>query len=166
MSDRKDVIGKCYTYRGLKFYAQNGFICLHDEETGEFFVLTRKEFLERAAALSLEVKRLREMMAVNPSKKWLSQDRAELQNGVEMMIAATQEAKEQGDRTDPEVDAWFLRHRPHRRGKVSLAGSANFTLNTPGNLPRGNDTGNYVKPDFSVSPGQSGKKKLILPGER
>ena len=44
--------GKCYTYRDLKFYAKNGFICLHDEEDGAFFVLTRKEFLLRAQALS------------------------------------------------------------------------------------------------------------------
>jgi hypothetical protein len=165
MSDRKDVIGKCYTYRGLKFYAQNGFVCLHDEETGEYFVLTRREFLERAAALSEEVKQLRVMMATNPSKKWLASDRADLQTGVEMMLAAAREAKEQGDRTDPEVDAWFLRHRPHRRSKVSLTGAANMTLNAPGPLPLGSDTGKHVKPDFSVSPGQSGKKKLILPGE-
>jgi hypothetical protein len=59
MADRKDVIGKCYTYRGLKFYAQNGFVCLHDEDTGEFFVLTRREFLERAQALGLDAAQAR-----------------------------------------------------------------------------------------------------------
>jgi hypothetical protein len=165
MSDRKDVIGKCYTYRGLKFYAQNGFVCLHDEQTGEFFVLTRREFLERAAALSQEVKQLRHMMTVNPSKKWLAADRADLQQGIDTMIAAAKEAKEQGDRTDPEVDAWFMRHRPNRKSRVSLASAANFSGALPGPLPLGNDTGRHVSPDFSVSPGQSGKKKLILPGE-
>lgn len=166
MSDRKDVIGKCYTYRGLKFYAQNGFICLHDEDSGEFFVLTRREFLERAAALSEEAKHLRVMMAQNPSKKWLPSDRVDLQNGVEFMVAAATEAKEQGDRTDPAVDAWFVRHRPHRKSKISLAGSgANFTTGKPGALQLGHNTGKHVSPDFSVSPGQSGKKKLILPGE-
>lgn len=165
MSDRKDVIGKCYTYRGLKFYAQNGFVCLHDEETGEFFVLTRREFLERAAALSQEVKQLRQMMAINPSKKWLAGDRTDLQNGIDMMIAAAREAKEQGDRTDPEVDAWFMKHRPNRKSRVSLASAANFSGALPGALPLGKDTGKHVTPDFSVSPGQSGKKKLILPGD-
>ena len=165
MGDRKDVIGKCYTYRGLKFYAQNGFVCLHDEETGEYFVLTRREFLERAAALSQEVKQLRDMMAANPSKKWLVHDRMDLQAGVDMMLAVAREAKEQGDRTDPEVDAWFLRHRPNRKSRVSLASGANFTLNTPGDVSLGKDTGKHVKPDFSVSPGQSGKKRIILPGE-
>lgn len=165
MSDRKDVIGKCYTYRGLKFYAQNGFVCLHDEDSGEFFVLTRREFLERAQALSLEAKRLRTMMAENPSRKWMAQDRMDLQDGVDMMVAAAAEAKEQGDRTDPEVDAWFARHRPHRKSLLSMAAAANFKTPTPGALPLGRDTGKHVKPDFSVSPGQSGKKKLILPGD-
>lgn len=165
MADRKDVIGKCYTYRGLKFYAQNGFVCLHDEATGEFYVLTRREFLERAAALGEEAKRMRTMMAANPSRKWLSQDRVDLQNGVDMMIAAAREAKEQGDRTDPKVDEWFIKHRPRRKSMFSMANAANFTSKTPGALPLGRDTGRHVKPDFSVSPGQSGKKKLILPGD-
>lgn len=165
MSDRKDVIGKCYTYRGLKFYAQNGYICLHDEDSGEFFVLTRREFLERARALSLEAARLRTMMAENPDRKWMVQDRVDLQDGVDLMVAAAAEAKEQGDRTDPAVDAWFMRHRPNRKSLLSMANTANFKATTPGQLPLGRDTGKYAKADFSVSPGQSGKKKLILPGE-
>lgn len=166
MADRKDVIGKCYTYRGLKFYAQNGFVCLHDEDSGEFFVLTRREFLERAKALSEEAKKMRVMGATNPAQaKWISSDRMDLQDGVEMMVAAAAEAKEQGDRTDPEVDAWFARHRPNRKARLSLTGSANFSTPTPGALPAGKNTGKQVTPDFSVSPGQSGKKKLILPGD-
>jgi hypothetical protein len=165
MADRKDVIGKCYTYRGLKFYAQNGFVCLHDESTGEFYVVTRREFLERAAALSEEAKRMRTMMAAEPGRKWVASDRLDLQHGVEQMLAAAREAKEQGDRTDPKVDAWFMRHRPNRKSLLSMANGANFTSTTPGSLPLGKDTGRHVKPDFSVSSGQSGKKKLILPGD-
>jgi hypothetical protein len=155
--------GKCYSYRGLKFYAQNGFICLHDEQTGEFFVLTRKEFLQRAQAISEEARRLRHMAAENPAKAaWLSADRAELQVAIENMVAVTKEAKEQGDRDDPTVDAWFRRHRPGKKSKISLASGANFTSALPGSLPLGKDTGRYVTPDFSV--GES-PKKLILPGE-
>ena len=166
MADRKDVIGKCYTYRGLKFYAQNGFVCLHDEDSGEFFVLTRREFLERAKALSDEAKKMRELSAANPAQAgWISSDRMDLQDGVEMMVAAAAEAKEQGDRTEPEVDAWFMRHRPNRKSRLSLASSVNFSTPTPGNLPLGKNTGKQVTPDFSVSPGQCGKNKLILPGE-
>ena len=161
MSAIQDNSGKCYTYRGLKFYAKNGFICLHDEETGEFFVLTRKEFLFRAQALSDEAKHLRGMSAANPSKKWLAADRIELQQAIENMLACTNEAKEQGDRNDPAVDAWFMRHRPGRKSKISLASAANFTTAKPGALPLGVDTGRYAAPDFTVG----AKKKLILPGD-
>ena len=161
MSAIQDNSGKCYTYRGLKFYAKNGFVCLHDEETGEFFVLTRKEFLFRAQALSDEAKYLRGMSAANPSKKWLAADRIELQQAIENMLACTNEAKEQGDRNDPAVDAWFMRHRPGRKSKISLASAANFTTATPGALPLGVDTGRYATPDFTVG----AKKKLILPGD-
>lgn len=157
------VTGKCYSYRGLKFYAQNGFICLHDEQTGEFFVLTRKEFLQRAQAISDEARRLRHMAAENPSKAaWLSADRVELQQAIENMVAVTKEAKEQGDRDDPTVDAWFRRHRPGRKSKISLASGANFTSQLPGALPRGKDTGKHVTPDFAFG---APTKKLILPGD-
>ena len=163
MTNKVETGGKCYTYRGLKFYAKNGFICLHDEETGEFFVLTRKEFLQRAQAIGDEAKRLRSIAAENPAKAaWLSADRADLQRAIEDMIAATKEAKEQGDRDDPVVDEWFRRHRPGRKSKISLASSANFTSALPGALPLGKDTGKYVTPDFSVG---AQPKKLILPGD-
>lgn len=155
--------GKCYTFRGLKFYAKNGFVCLHDEDTGEFFVLTRKEFLQRAEALSDEAKRLRHMAAQYPSKAvWLSADRMELQQAIENMVACTREAKEQGDRDDPIVDAWFRRHRPGRKSKISMASGANFKTAAPGVLPLGKDTGKHVTPDFTVG---AAPKKLILPGD-
>jgi hypothetical protein len=158
-----ETAGKCYTYRGLKFYAKNGFVCLHDEETGEFFVLTRKEFLQRAQAISDEAQRLRYMAAENPSKAvWLSADRMDLQQAIDNMIACTKEAKEQGDRDDPTVDEWFRRHRPGRKSKISLASAANFSSALPGVLPRGRDTGKIVTPDFTVG---NTPKKLILPGE-
>jgi hypothetical protein len=163
MSAAAGSTGKCYSYRGLKFYAKNGFVCLHDEQTGEFFVLTRKEFLQRAQAISDEAKRLRHMAAENPGKAaWLSADRAELQQAIENMVAVAHEAKEQGDRNDPAVDAWFMRHRPGRKSKISLASGANFTSALPGALPLGKDTGKHVTPDFAVG---APTKKLILPGE-
>jgi hypothetical protein len=155
--------GKCYTYRGLKFYAQNGFICLHDEATGEFYVLTRKEFLQRAQAISDEAKRLRTMAAANPGQAlWMSADRMDLQQAIDNMVACTKEAKEQGDRDDPAVDAWFMRHRPGRKSKISMASGANFKTALPGALPLGKDTGRHVTPDFTVP---TAPKKLILPGD-
>jgi hypothetical protein len=163
MPDLKKITGKCYTFRGLKFYAQNGFVCLHDEADGSFFVLTRKEFLLRAQALSDEAKRLRTMAAQNPSQApWLSADRSELQVTIENMLAAAAEAREQGDRDDPLVDEWFRRHRPGRKSKISLASAADFKTDLPGSLPLGKDTGRYAAPDFTLG---AQPKKLILPGE-
>lgn len=160
------VTGKCYTFRGLKYYAENGFVCLHDEDTGEFYVLTRKEFLQRAQALSDEASRLRSIAAENPAKaSWLSADRSELIKAVEDMIACTYEAKEQGDRNDPKVDEWFRKHRPHRRSRISMASAANFATSLPGILPLGKDTGKHVAPDFTIGAQQNTPKKLILPGE-
>jgi hypothetical protein len=160
------VTGKCYTFRGLKFYAENGFVCLHDEDTGEFYVLTRKEFLLRAQALSDEARRLRTIAAENPAKaSWLSADRNELIKAVEEMIACTYEAQDQGDRNDPRVDAWFLKHRPNRKSRISMASAANFSTALPGALPLGKDTGKYVTPDFTMGANQNAPKKLILPGE-
>jgi hypothetical protein len=154
--------GKVYGWRDLKFYAKNGFICLHDEDTGEFFVLTRKEFLQRAQALSDEAKRLRQQAVDNPGKAWIASDRLELQQAIENMVECCKDAKEQGDRNDPEVAAWFARHRPHKRGRISMAGAANFVTAAPGALPLGKDTGRHAAPDFSVG---ANPKKLILPGE-
>lgn len=163
MPDLQLTTGKCYTYRGLKFYAQNGFVCIHDEDTGEFYVLTRKEFLLRAKAISEEAQRLREMAAANPGKaNWLSADRAELQQAIDNMIECARDSKEQGDRDDPAVDAWFQRHRPGRKSKISMASGANFKSAMPGALPLGKDTGRYATPDFTVG---ATPKKLILPGD-
>ena len=160
------VTGQCYTFRGLKFYAENGFVCLHDEDTGEFYVLTRKEFLQRAQALSDEARRLRGIAAENPAKaSWLSADRNELIKAVEDMLACTYEAQEQGDRNDPRVDAWFIKHRPNRKSRISLASAANFSTALPGALPLGKDTGKHVTPDFTIGAQQNAPKKLILPGE-
>jgi hypothetical protein len=160
------VTGKCYTFRGLKFYAENGFVCLHDEDTGEFYVLTRKEFLLRAQALSDEARRLRSIAAENPSKAvWLSADRSELIKAIEDMVACTNEAKEQGDRNDPKVDEWFTKHRPNRKSRISLASAADFSTRLPGMLPLGKDTGKHVAPDFTMGGPNTGPKKLILPGE-
>lgn len=157
--------GKCFTFKGLKFYAKNGCVCLHDEADGSFFVLTVREFLERARALSDEAKRLRELAAENPAQKWHTADRFELQRAIDNMVECCKEARNQGDRFDPKVAKWFAKHRPTRRSKISLANAANFTLSQPGTLPVGKDTGKHVSPDFTF-PAQGAKpKKLILPGE-
>lgn len=156
---------KCHTYKGLKFYAKNGCICLHDEEDGSFFVLTVREFLQRAKALSEEVEKLRKLAAANPLKLRYAEERLELQRAIDNMLECCKEAKNQGDRHDPKVAAWFARHRPHARGRSRRG--VRYASALPGPLPLGQDVGRYATPDFAVKPGIAtpAKPKLILPGE-
>lgn len=163
--------GPVYTYQQLKFYAMNGFIALHDERDGQdadrFIVLTRREFLERAQALGEERDRLATMSAENSSQKSLMELRKQYQDQVEQMLACCQDAKEQGDHTDPKVSAWFQTHRPWARSRNKSDTSLNFELGRPANnLPRGRRTGRTTEP--GVRPGQVAgyqprPKKLILP---
>jgi hypothetical protein len=142
--------GTCYTYQDLKYYAINGCICLHDEEDGSFIVLTCREFLERAKALSEEVKRLAVMMTEN-SRPFLAEERKKLQDQVDNMIFCIQEARHQGDHDDPQVAAWFRRHRPWARGRAKTnSREADFQTKLPGKLPRGKFTGRTCGPGVSV----------------
>lgn len=135
--------GKTYTFRDLKFYAMNGMICLHDEKDGDFRVLTCREWAYRTEAIGDEIKRLAVMQAENPSKRDLGEMRREYQQAVDDMILCYADAKTQGDHTDPEVEAWFRRHRPWARGRTkSPSRHADFEANRPSaKLPRGRFTG-------------------------
>lgn len=162
------VDGKCYSYQDLKFYATNGYICLHDEEDGDFRVVTRREFLHRMEHISAEAAVLK--IARKPSE---AEHRNQLQHLVADMIECCQEAKDQGDHEEPDVMAWFIRHRPGRKSSVSF-GSPNI----PRPLPRGRFTGRTAKVDSSVYPaavsradlaavmrGEASPRKLLLPSD-
>lgn len=173
--------GVCYSYQDLKFYAENGCICLHDEEDGSFIVLQCREFLDRAGALNEDAKRLARLSIEQPSRaKIHAEERHTLQNVVADMISCVQEARDQGDHFEPAVMEWFRRHRPWSRGRVSMSGAANFQTPAPGPLPRGRHTGRTAA--AGQTPGQyaalnaqdraaarrtasrsSSVKKLILP---
>lgn len=139
----------------LQFYAMNGHICLHDETTGEYITITRREWLQRAEALAEDIRQTR-----STDGRVSSERRFYLQQLVEKMIACAVEAKEQGDMFDPQVAAWFQRHRPSRRSRITLA-SLRYETNTPGGLPSGRITRETVRPDYTVSP--SKRSPLILP---
>ncbi len=150
------IAGKTFTYQDLKFYAMNGQICLHDEEDGDFRVLTCAEFKARADALNEEARQLK-----SSSKRSDYERRLLLFRVVEAMGACIAEAKNQGDHDDPMVSAWFRRHRPWARGRVSMSGALNFETKRPGALPRGRRAAPTVRPDrTSALPGA--RKKLIL----
>lgn len=162
--------GPVRTYQDLKFYAMNGFVCLHDEKEGDFRVLTRKEWLDRADALSDEVKRLRQMAtnttgaALGGSAKVFYEDACRLQKFVEDMIACAMEAGHQGDHTDPKVSAWFTKHRPWAGSRTRQSRDPNkFDSKKPGPLPLGNYTGRTTGSGARLSEYRrdAGQQKLI-----
>lgn len=159
------VSGKCFSFGDLKFYAQNGCICMHDEEDGSFSVLTCEEFKTRAAAVNDQVKVLVRLATDTPSQKSLAEERDRLQRAVADMIECYWEAKEQGDHFDPAVMAWFCRHRPWARGRVSMNRSADFATPKPSaTLPVGRFTGRTTDvPSRSVTVPHERRRQLILP---
>lgn len=163
MATLKNVEGTCYSYQDLKFYAMNGYICLHDEKDGDFRVLTCREWLLRGQAFVEEIKRLRIIAAHNSDKrKVFYEDIQRLQTLVDNIIASTMEAKNQGDHDDPAVSAWFQRHRPWARGRTRQNNDpAKFETAKPGPLPLGNFTGRTTGPG-EKAPRPS--RKLLLPG--
>lgn len=168
--------GRNYRWKDLQWYAMNGFICLHDEEDGEFKPLTCDEWAQRIASFR------KEFASILSTDDAASRDRKqELQRLLEGMIAARIEAVNQGDHMDPVVSAWFQRHRPWARSRVSMSGALNGTHGSPGGAPlgmsvtqaqraiaqrirlaRGRVTRDLVRPDRSI-PARP-RPQLILPG--
>jgi hypothetical protein len=169
------IAGKNYRWRDLQFYAMNGGVCMHDEETGEFFVKTRREVLQTARGFAAEIKANKAEHGVAESDRL-----RELGKLVRDMIACCDEAKEQGDHTDPMVEAWFARHKPWKRSHVSMSGSGDFTAGAPAGvmagtassamhqmsrgagLPRGRINKDTIRPDRSVQM-RAAAPKLVLP---
>lgn len=78
---KSPITGRVFTY-----YAQNGMVKLLDELTGGYRAVFVRDALCRAAALSAEAKR-----TTWPREKY------ELQRQVQLILAACQEARHQGD---------------------------------------------------------------------
>jgi hypothetical protein len=153
------VTGHVYHYENLAFYAINGMIALHDEEDGFYTLLTCEKFKARADALDMEANRLVKV-CIEQRMQSLMELRDKIRRGAEQMRLTVAEAKQQGDRFDPAVTAWYLRHRPWSRSTVSTKGKVAFESTNPGPLPRGNFTGREAKPDYSIPGKQS---RLLLP---
>lgn len=170
------VAGKNYRWRDLQFYAMNGGICVHDEVTGEFYVKTRRDLIAVYMAFKAEVDKHRSEEGLSESERI-----RDIRDYLTKLAACLQEAKDQGDQTDPVVSAWFARHTPWKRSTVSMSGSANFTAGAPGGLmagtvqgamaqmvkgaglPRGRLNPDIVRPDRVVQ-SRKARPKLVLPG--
>lgn len=168
------VAGKNYRWKDLQFYAMNGGICVHDEVTGEFYVKTRRDLLAVYAALRAEV-------ISNKAADGLSEGEriAEIKDYLHKLAACLEEAKQQGDQTDPVVAAWFARHMPWKRSTVSMSGPATVTgaprglmagsvqaamaqMTKGAGLPRGRLNPDTVRPDRVIN-SRKARPKLVLP---
>lgn len=84
----------------MEFWAENGFCCMEDQATGEFYAVSVDEFAARAKAIS-------DMASTEPFER----KRIMLQMASDMCDCA-KEAESQGNPFDPEVIAHYNRHRP------------------------------------------------------
>lgn len=145
----KFLAGPTYKYNSMTYYAMNGFICIEDDKPGlspaaQFTVITCRDFLLRARALSGAARHMGKIMAEMP-RRWIAQDRDLQQRVVMDMLSCLQDAKAQGDFNDPEVWAWVERHKG-RRSSITVD-TKQFSTPPPGPLPRGRFTGRTAKPD-------------------
>lgn len=98
--------GPHYRHDNLEFWSEDGLVVWEDQNTGEFGVVTCADFKARAWALYKESQR----------PGLLASDEEHLKNWCTKMALCHDDAKTQGDPTDPAV----LRQRVRERRKVSL----------------------------------------------
>jgi hypothetical protein len=160
MSKLAFISGKVFTYQDLKFYAMNGYVCMHDEVDGSFQVLSCDKILERVSAINEEARQLKSSSKASDGERRIQLFRVAADLG-----EALKEAKYQGDHNDPLVQAWAMRHRPwaRSRSKASLSGSANFETGRMQPMPRGRGGRPTIRPTYTVPVAQrTAPKKLIL----
>jgi hypothetical protein len=110
--------GELRRYMKLAFFACEGYVVLYDERHPEedYNVLTCEEASHHAEALRDMGKDM--VKAENkPSTRELGR---QYLAGASDMYESVAEAKGMGDPTDPAVAAWWSRHRPGRKSRVSL----------------------------------------------
>lgn len=106
-------------YRDTHFFACEGLIAVHDEReksqmTGDIYnVVTPDEFEDRANQLYRMARK-----ATYADKPWIVQEAHEMKKGCREMKEAVKEAREMGDPNDPEVQAFWAKHR--RNNRISL----------------------------------------------
>lgn len=102
--------GKVYRFKApeaayeMRFWAQDGFICMVDEGDGQLLTVSPQEFADRAYALYLQMQRM-----THPSEKLT------IQRVIDNMKACAKEAIEQGSPTDPKVREYYATHHPKRK---------------------------------------------------
>lgn len=95
-----------FVYKDLEWWAENGLIYMEDHKDNDFHAVTVRDALERAAALTVERRRIdaRARSSSHASgNRVAAEDRAQLQTAIEGLIEACKDARKQGDPSDPKV---------------------------------------------------------------
>ena len=147
------------TRRVTEFYPSRGMITVHHEDpqhAEQYERIPRREFLLRAAAISLEVKRCRELACREAGRAKVHYEMArDLQALVDCMIQAARAAGDQGDPTKPgDLKAMADRHRTVAAPGASYETPVPAMPHAPADAPFKDLGGTQV-----VSP-----SRLILPG--
>lgn len=120
--------GPIRRFRQMVWFACEGLIALYDERkpAEDYTVVTPDEFLERAAALNAFGKK----EGRHDGPKWMRQESRQNIQAAADMHESVKEAKQMGDPSDPEVQAFWSRHR--RSNTVSMSrGAANWEHGKP-----------------------------------
>jgi hypothetical protein len=161
--------GPVRTYKQLKFFACEGLIVLHDERLPQedYNVILPDDFTTRAVELGNLARRC---MATNSQKSLREEGKIYLE-GAQAMVDTAKEAKDMGDPSDPQVRAFWERHR-NKKSRVSLsAGSNPEGYPEFSELPRGKNTGRTAEIDGQAAAAQDArlihqpprrKKRLLL----
>jgi hypothetical protein len=92
--------GKHHRHEDLEFWAEEGIVCIIDHRNGDVNAVTCNDFKLRAACLNRAAKRATTTEEANDLYDWTLK-----------MYEVWQNAKDQGDPSDPEVMKQKLRQR-------------------------------------------------------
>jgi hypothetical protein len=98
--------GTRYEHDQIVFWAENGLIYVEDHRDGTFNAISVKDALKRAAVLAVEARRVAARVRVSAGSSGnhvAAEDRNKLLTCVENLIKACQQARTQGDPSDPKV---------------------------------------------------------------
>lgn len=138
--------GKHYVYKQLEWWAEHGLIYMEDHSDDTFQALMVRDALERAAALTVERRRLTSRIVSSggsSGNKVAAQERDMLQTAIEGLIEAAKEAKKQGDPSDPRVIEDLQKQR---RKRILMPGENPMQKDVHIALPGDNVSGQKLGP--------------------
>lgn len=148
--------GTLRKFESLRIFACEGLICIIDErphrQDSAYTVITPSDLEERIQALSKTYRNKTTAMMDKHERDLHKSRLAGLQNCMECI----KEARYMGDPSDPEVQAYWARHRRQSTVKISFSpGCDPAGYPELPSLPKGMNTGKTVLPDGVLSTGDT-----------